>query len=407
MRPRTEVALGLAVVLLLALLAGALARERSRPVDEDPRRSSYLTGPRGARGLSEALVRLGILVRRFRQRPRALETMPGDSGRRVLAVLDPMTPLSAAEGQRYLAFNASPAGGDLLLAGKGAESLMRCFGFGVEALTPDSVQAHVPGTDRGPQSPWIHAVLAARSDSVVSDSSRVADAAVARCVVPPVARVDTLLVSATGRVVVLRLERADVARRVTLAADGELFSNGVLRRGDAGPVVLGLFAGRYDTVVFDEYQQGFGAEGSLAGATLAWSRTSPLGWALWQLALVGTLALLLGAVRFGPVRRVLVRQRRSPLEHVRALATALAAARGHDVAIGAIVQGLRRRLLPPGQRPRGDWRSGVAPLAAAARSARARDAVRTLESLIRPGQTAQGVLRAANAVEDLWEELRP
>jgi hypothetical protein len=147
--------------------------------------------------------------------------------------------------------------------------------------------------------------------------------------------------------------------------------------------------------------------GSLAGASLDWSLRSPWGWAAWQLAIVGVLALAAGAFRFGPVRSVVERRRRSPLEHVRALATALAAARGHDVAIGAIVQGLRRRLQPAGQRGRGDWRPWVAHLTDTVRRARARDAARTLGSLTRSGQPPEGVLRAANAVEDVWEELRP
>jgi hypothetical protein len=41
------------------------------------------------------------------------------------------------------------------------------------------------------------------------------------------------------------------------------------------------------------------------------------------------------------------------------------------------------------------------------RGARACDAVVTLKSLTRPGQSPDAVLRAANAVEDVWEELRP
>jgi hypothetical protein len=92
---------------------------------------------------------------------------------------------------------------------------------------------------------------------------------------------------------------------------------------------------------------------------------------------------------------------------VRALATALAAARGHDVAIGAIVAGLRRRLSPAGQRGRGDWRAWLTQLSGQSQSPRARDAITTLQELTGPGQTPAGVLRAANAVEDVWEELRP
>jgi hypothetical protein len=226
-------------------------------------------------------------------------------------------------------------------------------------------------------------------------------------VVPPVGRIDTLLMSTTGRVLALRLVRADMDRRVVLLADATLLRNRALRETAAGPFALRLLAGDYQRVIFEEAHQGFGAGGSLADAALAWSIRSPWGWAAWQLALVGLVALLAGAVRFGPARPVIQRRRRSPLEHVRALATALAAARGHDVAIGAVVQGLRRRLLPAGQRGRTDWRDWVERLAGSVRSTRARDAARTLKSLTRPGQPPEGVLRAANAVEDVWEEMRP
>jgi hypothetical protein len=222
-----------------------------------------------------------------------------------------------------------------------------------------------------------------------------------------VARVDTLLTTITGRVVALRLYRADLDRQVVLVADGGLLRNRALRDTPAGPFALGLFVGRYDRVVFEEAHQGFDAGGSLAAAVLDWSIRSPWGWGAWQLALVGLLVLGGGAVRFGPVRPVIPRQRRSPLEHVRALATALAAARGHDVAIGAIVQGLRRRLLPAGQRSRADWRPWVNRLATTVQTPRAQEAVRALQSLTPPGQPPDGVLRAANAVEDVWQELRP
>ncbi|HTS89732.1 MAG TPA: hypothetical protein VMG41_14665, partial [Gemmatimonadales bacterium] len=108
-----------------------------------------------------------------------------------------------------------------------------------------------------------------------------------------------------------------------------------------------------------------------------------------------------------PAIHLLDRRRRSPLEHVRALATALAAAQGHDVAIEEIIEGLRRRLLPAGQRSSGDWRAWLDHLVNQVRGSRARDAATTLQALARPGQSAAGVLRAANAVEDVWEELRP
>ena len=40
-------------------------------------------------------------------------------------------------------------------------------------------------------------------------------------------------------------------------------------------------------------------------------------------------------------------------------------------------------------------------------SPRARDALALLDSLTRPGQPSSSVLRAANAVEVVWEDLKP
>jgi hypothetical protein len=117
-------------------------------------------------------------------------------------------------------------------------------------------------------------------------------------------------------------------------------------------------------------------------------------------------------VRFGPVRPSSERRRRSPLEHVRALATVLAAAKGHDVAVQLMVQGLRRRLsrsphagAAPGLRAdAGVW---LGDLSRRIRSSRAREAVTSLAALTHRPQSGEGVLRAANAVEDVWEDLKP
>lgn len=400
MRPRTEVALALASLGVLVALAAGIGQQRSRPDQADLRASSYLPGPRGVRGLAEALPQLGVQVERERRSFRKLS--PGDSGTRALfAVIDPEVPLSPGETRQLLDWHDAPGGADLLLAGTGSSEAMACFGYQPDLRSRDS--AAVRGAGEWPE---LGAVLAA-SDSVVTDSSRMEDATVQSCTVPVPSRVDTLLTSRSGRALALRLSYREPDRAVLLFADATLLRNRALRETAAGPWVLGLLVGRYRRVVFDETHQGFAGGGSLAQATLDWSFRSPFGWAAWQLALVGVLLLLAGALRFGPVRRVISRRRRSPLEHVRALATALAAAKGHDVAIGAVVQGLRRRLMPAGQRGRTDWREWVARLSQNVRSPRAREATATLQSLTRPGQPPEGVLRAANAVEDVWEDLRP
>jgi hypothetical protein len=144
----------------------------------------------------------------------------------------------------------------------------------------------------------------------------------------------------------------------------------------------------------------------LLAATVSWSLRSPWGWAAWQLTVVGLIALLASGIRFGPTWSVISRRRRSPLEHVRALATALAAAHGHGVAIETLIGGLRRRL-SSGAAPRGDAHGWLETLVASLRSSKARAAARTLLDLTARPEDASSVLVAAHAVEDVWEELRP
>jgi hypothetical protein len=402
MRPRDEALVAVLTLTVLGMTVGLLGRARRQPTVRDERPSTFLAGPGGSRALLDATKRLGISVRRFRLRPRELGRLD-DSSRQALFLLDPSIGLSAPEVTSLLGFGRRA---DLILAGDGAEPLMRCFGYKTRRRFPDSLQAIRPGAPIGAKSPWVHAVLQPTGQAKVVDSSRAFDVALVSCTVPPVPRVDTLLVSRGGQLIAVRLTRGDLDQRVILVSDVELFRNRALRYTEAGPFVLSLVSGKYDRVVFEEYHHGFGAAGSLAGAVLAWSKRSPWGWLVWQAAVVGLMALLFGATRFGPARPVIGRTRRSPLEHVRALATALAAARGHDVAIAAIVRGLRRRLLPPALRTRGDWRQWLAGLNRSARSDRARASLATLETLTRPGQPSIAVLRAANAVEDLWEDQR-
>ena len=410
MRPRNQALLGLGLFVVLVVIAAVLGRRGARRPNLDQRTSSFLSGPGGVRGLADALRRLGIGVRRFRGRPVELSGLPVVP-REALAVLDPTFPLSPPEVDQISGFLRTSAarnrGGDLILAGGGAEAVMRCFGYRLSRPRFDSAPVLPPGRPLGPVPAWVHRTLVATHETVAADSTRSSDIGVFRCAVPTPAIAETLLVTPARRVAALRLRPEGSLGWVTLVSDENLIRNRTLRRTDAGPLVLGWLAGRYDRVIFEEYHHGFGASGSLAGSVLEWSARTPWGWAVWQAAAVSVLALLFGAIRFGPARSGIERRRRSPLEHVRALARALSAARGHDVAIAALVRGLRRRVVPPAIRARGDAATWLGQLDGSLLSPRGRESLDGLRSLTRPGQPSVGVLRAANAVEDLWEELRP
>jgi hypothetical protein len=398
MRPRTEVGLAVAGLVVLAFLAGQAGKRQNRAPPPDIRRSSYLAGPEGVRAFATALERLGVDVERTRSRPARLNTVLGGGEAPLLVILDPARALDLTEGAILLDFTRET--GDLLLGGPSAGAAMACFGYAVEVRGLDSIPLYEPGRSPAPAGWGRDMLLSRRTDSVAVDSSARAAGLDARCIAPPVERVDTLLLTGGGRPVVLRLSVDSGLTEVTLVADAGLFSNRRLQAGGGlGPLLLRL-ADR-PRVVFDEFHQGFSAGGSLAGAVLAWSGRSPLGWFGWQLAVTGLLAMLAAAVRFGPVWQVLQRRRRSPVEHVQALATALASAHGGGVAVDLMVQGLRRRLSATGHVQRGSAREWLDTIAQHVRSRTAQDAVVTLRTLMQAPPAPDGVLRAAHAVEGL------
>ena len=406
MAPRVRILLAVGLLIVLGFIAGSIGSRQNQRPSFDPRRSVQLTGPYGARAYADALQRLGVPVEFYRERLAQLATVRA-SDRQVLAVLDPAQLLDGAQAENLIAFHE--AQGDLLLAGWTTSQVMQCFGYDVDYRSDDStpvfrVEHGIPAVSA---LSWTGDLVLARIlDSVVTDSSDLKAGFANQCTVPDPSAVDTLLVTGGGRLAALRLSFAELGD-VTLVADGMLFSNARLRESDAGLAVLPLIAGRYERAIFDEYEHGFGPGGSLFSATLEWSLGTPYGWAFWQLAAVGFLALLAGAIRFGAARRVIERRRRSPLEHVRALATALAAAKGSRVAVDLIIRGLRRRLSAAGPPVRGDLQAWLAGLGENVRTERSKKAVSTLFNLTRHAPATHGVLRAADAVEEVWQDLKP
>lgn len=408
MRPRAELVVGVAALTVLALGVATLGARGRRVPDLDRRRSTFLAGPDGARGFADALERLGVGVERFRRRPVSLANADSGSARTLLALLGPADAPDPVDATAIVAFARR---NDLLLAGPATNAVMRCYGYAAR-FGARSIAAMAPGVSPARSDITVRAVLARASSGTVTDSAAWGeDGGVVSCEVPEPLGVDTLLRTAGGRVAALRLTLA-AGRAVTLVADDGLFSNRALRSSGAGPFALRLVAGRYDRLLVDEYHQGFGPSGSLLRAVTGWSLRSPWGWAAWQLVGVGLIALAAAAIRFGPIRPPPGRRRRSPLEHVRALATALAAARGHDLAVRLMAQGLRRRLsrgpyAVRGAALRADPRPWLANLAPHLGSARGREAAAALLSLTGRPQDAEGVLRAATVAEDVWEDLKP
>jgi hypothetical protein len=229
------------------------------------------------------------------------------------------------------------------------------------------------------------------------------------CRLLAVAGEDTLLVTRDRRPVVVRL-RYPAGGSIMLWADPGYFRNRAWRVGAVPYFVAPLLAPPHPgSVVWDEYHQGFGENVSLTGATVDWLVGSPAGWASLQLLAVLLIALGVSAVRFGPARPAVERRRRSPLEHLEALAAGLEGAAGVDTAIRLIVAGLGRRLSRTGRQwaPTGGDQQWLGALELVLATPRGRAAVRQLARTASEPGGVERLLAVAQAVEDVWEELRP
>jgi hypothetical protein len=220
--------------------------------------------------------------------------------------------------------------------------------------------------------------------------------------------VDTLLRARDRRAVMLALSY-EGGGRLLLVADPVYFRNRAWRETEAPYFMIPLIVpGRRGPLVWDEYHQGFAVADNGATAALRdWLRRSPPGWALLQLGAVALVWIAVTAVRFGPPLAVIERRRRSPLEHVDALAAGLEGARGTAVAVDLIISGLRRRLSRTGHLGSSDVGTWLGALQLVLSSARGRAAARRLQQLRNEPGGPERVLAAAQAVEDVWQDLRP
>ena len=410
---------GLAVLLAGAIGLAILAANRTpKPTERDFRTSTLLAGPEGSQALYGVMLRLGRPVARRRT---PLFTLADDTTRKpgspaLLVVLDPPIPLDEMELGQIDRFVHQ--GGAVLAAGYGG-GITRCAGWRVQPdrFRDDSVAVRPPADVGAQHAAPLRLPRAARVFGPRVRRERLAGlvkrgrvAAPDACETLVAKSQDTLVAAVNGRPVVLRL-RYEGGGTITLASDAGWFRNQVWRDTDVPYVVLPLLATtRAGRVVWDEYHQGFGQPSStMAAITWDWLLQSPAGWAILQLVAVGLVWLAVTAVRFGPPREGVERRRRSPLEHLEALAAGLESAVDSDTAVQRIVGGLRRRLSRAGHVGNTDLKAWLATLELATTTPRGRGSVRRLRHLIiqRGGAAPERALDAAQAVEDVWEELRP
>ncbi len=404
MRPSERVLIGvLGAATVVAVIAGVQRAPRGDL--RDPRLSTQLAGPDGARGLSEALERVGVpvVVRTrglFDLGADTLEVSAGD----LVALLDVSDRPTHAERRALVRY--VERGGSVVLVGwnYGVEAC-----FNVEVVWPgqriiDSLEVALPP---GIASlPKVTTVLEFPHEEE-PDEERAAASSDGECVALNAMRVDTLLKVQDGRPVALDLYYA-AGGRVLAISDPSFFRNETLKETDAGVIVLQWLLSRAPRrMVVDEYHHGFGNRTSMFVAAWDWMRGNPAGWTLLQLCVVSLVVIFAAAVRFGPAMEVVERQRRSAIEHVDALSVGLQRASGRQAAVHLMIQGLRRRLgrRDLRDRPTSDQERWLSTLALGVREPEAREQIDTLSRLARDASDDEQVLAVAQTVEDVWEAL--
>ena len=321
----------LGLLFLVDALLSSLATPR-RQETADPRPSSFHSTQFGARALHDLLGRLKMKTGR-----RLTPFADADSLSGTLVLMDPSEGISPAELHALAQWVR--AGGSLIYVAGRRDDVADTLGLQLRDLegdtlrmwsTDDSMRAAVP-------------VRHAWTDGVVKvDGFRRTFAprspALARAGAARLLAVDERPVAAT-----FPLGRG----RVVAWSDPRPLVNDTLRGSGAAPVFARAAAelargGR--TVYFDEYHHGYRGGGSAVAGTLRFLRDRPWGHAAVQWLAVALGLLLLAGRRFGAPVAPQPARRRSPLEHVEALAGAYRQGGARRTARRLLLAGLARRM---------------------------------------------------------------
>jgi len=355
-RPRVALPIIAGAVIVVALLTPEQTGGRTG----DARLTSQSMESQGASVLYELAGHLG-----WRTSRRLVDTIPSGDTTSIHLVLDPPIPPTAMETRELL--DRVRRGGALYYVMGASGALADSLGLGRRTgLTPSVIGA----TE----------LLVGRSGTLVStDSASCPDEdesflsaglpfwpdrqthilAIKWSGAPPAGAIplatlrvagDTSAANAPAAAVGFPLGRG----RVVVAADPDLLRNDVLRVCRWGADVanvrileylsMGAPGGRRQQVVFDEYHQGYGDQpGTMKGIVRYLGRTSS-GHLVLQLAGAGLVLLLAVGPRLLSPRATERIERRSPLEHVDALARAYRAVGATRTATSRLVHGVRRRV---------------------------------------------------------------
>jgi hypothetical protein len=334
------------VLIGAALILGFLALLMPRPeAEHGPALDSRSMAPDGARGLYTVLARLRFPVRRGTTR------LSGSlSPNATYVLLSPAIPLTAEETNALL---AAVRGGATLLFTPGGGALTDSLGFIVSLESPHTIDdTRVIG---GPAprivTPYAQYSYPLDQNVAITDSAAAVrstafmwypaqvDSSVRAA--EPLPQRDT---SASG-VDAIVLGRTFGRGHAIAVAPASVLTNQLVHTGPpAVAIVRALeWANAAGPVVFDEYHHGAGMHEDPVGAI----RDALLDTAIGRAALMALVAalVLLASAAWRPIAPVHVAtvQRRSPLEHVQALARAYLQTHADRLGAERLVRGLRRR----------------------------------------------------------------
>ena len=326
---RDIVVLG-SVLFALAVIA-LLMRPAGDADNDDPRVSSFLTGANGAAALYMLLEELDVPADRL------LRAWDADSTADVLVMLAPSQPPAPAELEAIRTW--IEAGGTLLYGAGGARTPDPILGIRLQRTRPDTLSALATVRWSGVAAfPEAHAWTAGVDsipgfELVFAPGSRALQNGA------------VLMRTAAGDPAVIAFDFG--AGRVIAWSDASVLANRSLRVDDGAALLFVRAAddllGGDAALLFDEYHHGY-REARPLHALIGVLTGTGGGRALLQ-ALVACLALLLLAgARFGAPVIEHSERRRSPIEHVHALAGAYERSAARRTARRMIVAGLERQL---------------------------------------------------------------
>ena len=327
MRNRRD-AIAIATLLLAFAVIAILLRPHADELDtSDVRATSYRSSPTGARALYLLLEELQLPVERELD-PWTARTPAG-----ALVLIAPSETPTDREIDRLLGWVR--AGGTLIYAPARADPLRNRLGLRYRALveTPAREDSTVGGVTAMPVAhAWtagIDSVSGFRRAFVLDQNTSDSITVLLRAAAAP-----TAITFAWGD------------GRIVVWSDANPLRNARLREGGAAVLFARAAAAAVadsGVIRFDEFHHGFRAAGPF-GALRRFLRDTNAGRAMLQIIIAALALLLLAGARLGAPVPSLRGRRRSPLEHVEAVAAVYRRAQARRTTRQLLMAGLERRL---------------------------------------------------------------